>query len=104
MRKGNIKPIMRNDIAFCFCYDAFASGICAAPSIFTILHLCSVGANCVRPRETAGLPYGVPSGRPRLGHLRRIQHIFDEDAVARGGIVNEHVGDRADELAVLDDG
>ena len=37
-------------------------------------------------------------------HLRRVQHIFDENAVARGGVVYHDVGDCADELAVLDDG
>ena len=33
-----------------------------------------------------------------------IEHIFDEDAVAGGGIVDEHMGHCADQLAVLDDG
>ena len=61
-----------------------------------------VGANCVRPRETAGLPYGVRLRRLRHRHLRRVQHIFNENTVARGGVVDEHVGDRSDELAVLD--
>ena len=42
--------------------------------------------------------------RPRLWHLRGVQHIFDEDAVAACGVVYKHVGDRADELAVLNDG
>ena len=38
-------------------------------------------------------------------HHRHIdQHVFKEDAVPRGGIVDENVGDRADELSVLDDG
>ena len=37
-------------------------------------------------------------------HLTRIQHIFNENAVARGGIVDEDVCHRADELAVLNDG
>ena len=35
---------------------------------------------------------------------RGIQHIFDEDAVALGGIIYENVGDGADEVAVLDNG
>ena len=35
-------------------------------------------------------------------HWHIHQHIFEEYAVARGGIVDQHVGDRADELAVLD--
>ena len=38
-------------------------------------------------------------------HHRHIdQHVFKEDSVPRGGIVDQHVRDRADELAVLDDG
>ena len=32
------------------------------------------------------------------------EHVFDEDAVADCGVVDEDVGDGADELAVLDDG
>ena len=32
------------------------------------------------------------------------EHIFDKDAVAAGGIAHQNVGDRADELYVLDDG
>ncbi len=32
-----------------------------------------------------------------------IQHIFNENAVSRGGIVDQHVSDRPDELAVLND-
>ena len=44
-------------------------------------------------------------------HLRRlchrylccVQHILDEDAVPRGGIVDQHVGDGTNQLAVLDD-
>ena len=43
-------------------------------------------------------------------HLRRLrhgerdgfEHILDENAVARGGVIDQHVRDRADELAVLD--
>ena len=33
-----------------------------------------------------------------------VQHIFGENAVARGGFVDEHMRYRSDELAVLDDG
>ena len=33
----------------------------------------------------------------------RVQHILNEDAVAACRIVDQHVCDRADELAVLDD-
>ena len=34
----------------------------------------------------------------------RIQHIFNKDAVAHGGIVHQHVGHSTDEFAVLDNG
>ena len=77
-------------------------GICAAPSIFSILHLCSVGANIVRPREINDLPYILRLRRLRHGHLSGVQHIFNENAVARGGIVDKNVGHRAHQLAVLD--
>ena len=36
--------------------------------------------------------------------FRRCQHLFDEDAVAAGGVVDEDMGDRADEFAVLENG
>ena len=36
-------------------------------------------------------------------HLARIQHILDENSVSRGGIVYHNVGNRADELAILND-
>ena len=32
------------------------------------------------------------------------EHILNENAVARGGVVDHHVGDGADELAVPDQG
>ena len=32
------------------------------------------------------------------------KHILDEDAVTGCGIIHQHVGDGADELAVLDNG
>ena len=32
------------------------------------------------------------------------EHIFDKNAIPRGGVVDHHVGDRADELAVPDQG
>jgi hypothetical protein len=35
--------------------------------------------------------------------LRRVQHILDENAVSRSGIVYHYVRYRSDELAVLDD-
>ena len=34
----------------------------------------------------------------------RFQHIFDEDSVAGGGVIDQHMGHGADELAVLDNG
>ena len=37
----------------------------------------------------------------KVSHL--IQHIFYENAVSRCRIVDQHVGHRADKLAVLDD-
>ena len=47
------------------------------------------------------------SCRPRqfiASHLTRIKHIFNEDAVALGRLVDGDVGNGADELTVLDDG
>ena len=35
--------------------------------------------------------------------MRRGKHIFDEDTVPRGGIVDQNMRDRPHELAVLDD-
>ena len=32
------------------------------------------------------------------------QHVFGKDAVARGGVVDQHVGDRSHNLVVLNDG
>ena len=38
-------------------------------------------------------------------HHRHVdQHVFEEDPISRGGIVDQHVGDGTDDLAVLDDG
>jgi len=37
------------------------------------------------------------------GIFRRVQHILNEYSVSRGGIVDENVGKRADELAASDD-
>ena len=34
---------------------------------------------------------------------RRVQHIFNEDAVTRGGVVDEDMGHGTDEFAVLND-
>ena len=35
---------------------------------------------------------------------RGVQHVFDEDAIARRGVVDQHMGHGADEVTVLDDG
>ena len=76
---------MRNDIAFFqFCVSA-------------------VGANCVRPRETAGLPYEISLRRLHHRRLRGVQHILNKNAVSRGGIVDEDVGDSTHDLAVLNE-
>ena len=37
-------------------------------------------------------------------HVCRGEHIFNKNAVAAFGVIDEHVVDRADQLAVLDDG
>ena len=42
--------------------------------------------------------------RPCHGKRDRVEHVFKEDAVPRGRIIDEHVGDGSHELAVLDDG
>ena len=67
-------------------------------------------------RTTDGRPYGMRNlivgariarpllRRPLHRHLRGAQHIFNENSVPRGGIVNENVGDGTDQLAVLNDG
>ena len=36
--------------------------------------------------------------------IRRIQHIFDEDTVATGRVIDQHVGDCTYQFAILDDG
>ena len=33
-----------------------------------------------------------------------IQHVFNEDAISGGGVVDEDVGDSADQFAILNDG
>ena len=59
---------------------------------------------CVlRTVEDAG-PYKVGFIMPVLWHLRGVEHIFNENAVPRGGIVDENMGHRSHELAVLDNG
>ena len=44
---------------------------------------------------------GIPAALPLC---RRIQHVFNENAVSRCGVIDQYVGNRADEFAVLDDG
>ena len=39
----------------------------------------------------------------RHRHLRGVQHILNENTVSRGGIIDQYVRDRSDELAVLND-
>jgi hypothetical protein len=40
-------------------------------------------------------------GRPSC---RRVQHIFDENAISPGWIIDKDMGHRAHQVAVLDDG
>ena len=35
---------------------------------------------------------------------RRIQHIFDQNSIAPGGVVDEDMGHGTNQLSVLDDG
>ena len=61
------------------------------------------GENCkvfFSPSVTAS-PCHLPHQREALG--RGVQHIFNEDAVTRCGVIYKHVGDGADQLAVLND-
>ena len=37
------------------------------------------------------------------GHSCGIEHILNKNSVPRGGVADQHVRDRADELAILDD-
>jgi len=48
------------------------------------------------------LPFDLTCLRHR--HLRRIEHIFDENSVARGGIVYHNVRDSAGDFSILNDG
>ena len=74
---------------------------------FCFLHF-TVGADPVSARLTREHMECSPTRWdlrcPRHRNLRRGQHIFNENSVARGGIVDEDVGDSSYELAVLDDG
>ena len=38
----------------------------------------------------------------QVAHL--VEHIFDEDAIPRGGVVDQNVSNSSNELAVLNDG
>ena len=73
-------------------------------NIFIQFCVLPVGANTVFARGRSMISPTILRLR-RLGgrRLRRAQHIFNENAVARGGIVDEDVCHRADELAVLND-
>ena len=44
----------------------------------------------------------LPLLRCQITHL--IEHIFNENSVPRGGIVDQHVGDRSHQLTVLNYG
>ena len=57
-------------------------------------------------------PFGPPSTpvptiwglrHPRHGELDGGEHVLHEDAVAARGVIDEHVGNSADDLAVLND-
>ena len=48
--------------------------------------------------------YGAPPNDGMFFLCRCVQHVFDENAIAGGGVVHKNMGDRANELAVLDDG
>lgn len=37
-------------------------------------------------------------------HFSMLQHVFNKDSVSSGAVLDEDVGDCADDLAVLDDG
>ena len=50
----------------------------------------------------SGTSCHLPHQREAL--RRRVQHIFDEDAVSLRGVVDENVSDGADEVAILNDG
>ena len=56
--KGNIKPLW-NDIALCFCYDAFAMGIFAAFIIFSMKIPYPVVGSLIMTWVTA--PMSLPS-------------------------------------------
>ena len=48
----------------------------------------------------------TPLGEKYIGLFlcSRIQHVFDEDAIFRCGVVDQNMGDGADEFVILDDG
>ena len=52
------------------------------------------------PSVTAS-PCHLPHQREALGC--RIQHVFDKDAIAGGGIVDKDMGDGAHQFSVLND-
>ena len=62
---------------------------CKGQPFYLILHfaLCILHLRCFRHR-----------------HLRRVEHIFNENSVSRGGIIYKNVRYRAHTLSVLNDG
>lgn len=58
------------------------------------MHSRSYGNNNTSKAEASASAFALP---------RCIQHIFDKDSVSLGRIVDEDVGDGADELAILYD-
>ena len=57
-------------------------------------------------RLQIGTTFLFDPGLRRLFHrnLRGVEHVFNENPVPRCRIVDENVGDGADELSVLNDG
>ena len=74
--------------AYCVCMLATGKHGCfgfAARSTTPALHLCPVG-----------------NGLCAIPILRcRVEHVFDEDAVAAGGIIDQNMGYRAYQFSVL---
>ena len=66
--------------------------------------------NCNKKRAVDNRPYNENPPFPNVGAdiIRPlgccIQHIFNEDAISGGWVVDQDVGHSADQLAVLDDG
>ena len=83
---------MQNDLQRLLFYMLLFAGRCdfaQANVELRPLHLCG---------RSKPLPYTATNS------LRRFQHCLSKHGVAAGGVVNEDVGDGADELAVLNNG